>query len=142
MCMEQVVTRNEEETIAVGKKFSERLTAGDVVALFGDLGSGKTRFVKGVSLGLGIHEHVTSPTFIVVNEHFGGRLPLYHFDFYRLKNIAELQEIGFDEYLDKGGVCLLEWAEIIQEELPTKRYDVHFSLGEKEHERYITIEQR
>lgn len=140
--MEQVLTRNEEETIAVGKKFAERLKAGDVVALFGDLGSGKTRFAKGVSLGLGISDLVTSPTFVLVNEHFGGRLPLYHFDFYRLKNIAELQEIGFEEYLDKEGICLLEWAEIIQEKLPPKRYDVHFSLGEKEQERYITIEQR
>lgn len=140
--MEHVLTRNEEETLAFGRKFAQRLKAGDVVALFGDLGSGKTRFVKGVSLGLGISDLVTSSTFVVVNEHFGGRLPLYHFDFYRLKNLAELQEIGFEEYIDKDGVCLLEWAELIQEKLPPKRYDVHLSLGEKENERFITIEQR
>lgn len=140
--MEQLLTHSEEETIAVGEKFAGRLQAGDVVALFGDLGSGKTRFVKGVSLGLGVKEHVTSPTFVVVNEHLDGRIPLYHFDFYRLRSLDELQEIGFDEYVYGNGVCLLEWADAIQEKLPLKRYDVHLSLGTQENERLISIEQR
>jgi tRNA threonylcarbamoyladenosine biosynthesis protein TsaE len=140
--MEHLVTRSEAETISAGEKFAERLIAGDVVALFGDLGSGKTRFAKGVSLGLGVKEHVTSPTFVVVNEHLGGRVPFYHFDFYRLRNLQELQEIGFDDYVYGNGVCLLEWAEAIQERLPLKRYDVHLSFGSHENERLITIEQR
>lgn len=140
--MEKIITHSEQETIEKGKQFSQRLKIGDVVALFGDLGSGKTRFAKGISLGLGVKEHVTSPTFVVVNEHLDGRIPLYHFDFYRLRTIAELQEIGFDEYIYGDGVCVLEWADMIQEKLPPKRYDIHLSLGVNEQERTIIIEQR
>lgn len=140
--MEKFVTHNEEETISAGKHFSNTLKPGDAVALYGDLGSGKTRFVKGISLGLGITEHVTSPTFVVVNEHRGGKIPLYHFDFYRLRSIGELREIGFDEYIEGNGICVFEWAEMIVEKLPARRYDVHLSLGETEMSRIITIEKR
>jgi tRNA threonylcarbamoyladenosine biosynthesis protein TsaE len=140
--VEQFVTHSEEETIDAGRAFSEKLKPGDVVALYGDLGSGKTRFVKGISLGLGIKEHVTSPTFVVVNEHHGGRIPLYHFDFYRLRSIGELREIGYDDYIEGNGVCVLEWAEMIREKLPAQRYDVQLSLGETEMSRIITIEKR
>jgi tRNA threonylcarbamoyladenosine biosynthesis protein TsaE len=137
--MKQIVTHNENETIEAGKVFAQQLISGGVVALFGDLGSGKTRFAKGISSGLGLIENVTSPTFTIVNEHIGGRLPLYHFDFYRLRSVSELDEIGFDEYIYGNGVCVLEWADIIQPKLPLKRFDVHFALGENEHDRIITI---
>ncbi len=137
--MQKIVTHNESETIEAGKLFSGQLTSGSVVALYGDLGSGKTRFAKGISNGLGLIENVTSPTFTIVNEHIGGRFPLYHFDFYRLKTITELDEIGFDEYIFGNGVCVLEWADMVLEKLPLKRFDIHFLLGDNENDRIITI---
>ncbi len=137
--MKRIVTHNGSETIEAGKIFAKKLIPGNVVALFGDLGSGKTRFAKGISRGLGLNENVTSPTFTIVNEHIGGRLPLYHFDFYRLRSISELDEIGFDEYIFGNGVCVLEWADMVREKLPSKRFDVHFSLGESENDRIITM---
>ncbi len=137
--MREITTYSETETIDVGKNFSSTLNAGDVVALYGDLGTGKTRFVKGISIGFGVKERVASPTFIVVNEHLDGRLPLYHFDFYRLRSIAELEEIGFEEYLYGDGVCVIEWADLIEKKLPSPRYDVRFFYGNSEHERAITI---
>ena len=140
--MTRIVTHNEEETIKSGEEFSRQLTPGSVVALIGDLGTGKTRFVKGISLGLGVKETVTSPTFTIVNEHLDGRIPLYHFDFYRLKTIAELDEIGYEEYIFGNGICVLEWADMIQTKLPVKRFDVYCSLGSHETERIITIGKR
>ncbi|MFA6541399.1 MAG: tRNA (adenosine(37)-N6)-threonylcarbamoyltransferase complex ATPase subunit type 1 TsaE [Bacteroidota bacterium] len=140
--MHRIVTHSEDETIAEGERFAGRLKPGDVVALFGDLGSGKTRFTKGISRGLGVHEQVTSPTFVVVNEHRGGRYPLYHFDFYRMRSVDELQEIGFEEYLYGSGVCIIEWAEMVERYLPAVRYDVSFELGSTENERTIMIEER
>lgn len=138
---ETFTTQNEEETIRLGEHFAQRLQPGDVVALYGDLGSGKTRFTKGISRGLGIRETVTSPTFVVVNEHLDGRMPLYHFDFYRIRTIAELDEIGFDEYINRAGVCVVEWAELIRPRLPEHRYDIQCALGKNENERTITIEK-
>jgi len=137
--IENIVSSSEEETIRAGEQFSVRLKPGDVVAVYGDLGSGKTRFVKGISRGLGIAEKVTSPTFVVVNEHFGGMIPLYHFDFYRLRSVKELEEIGFDDYLFGDGVCVLEWADLIREKLPDRRYDVHCAFGDRETVRIISI---
>lgn len=140
--MQRIVTRNEEETIAAGAALAAGLNAGDVVALYGDLGSGKTRFVKGLSKGLGVAEHVTSPTFTIVNEHRDGRMPLFHFDCYRLRTPSELDELGFEEYIDGGGVCVVEWAEVIEERLPESRIDVRITPGADEQERIITIEHR
>ncbi|MFA6437899.1 MAG: tRNA (adenosine(37)-N6)-threonylcarbamoyltransferase complex ATPase subunit type 1 TsaE [Bacteriovoracaceae bacterium] len=140
--MERIVTYTESATIESGAIFSEQLKAGDVVALYGDLGSGKTRFVKGISRGLGVRETVASPTFTIVNEHYEGRLPLYHFDCYRLRSVTELEEIGFDEYIYGSGVCVVEWAEIIETRLPERRFDVRITPGKEEQERMITIEHR
>lgn len=137
----EFITHSDEETIEMGKNFSFQLTSGDIVALYGDLGSGKTRFVKGISIGFGVKEQVTSPTFIVVNEYLNGRLPLYHFDFYRLKSLHELQEIGFYEYLYGNGVCVIEWADMIQQKLPSPRYEIRFSYGALPNIRIITIAQ-
>jgi len=135
----EIITHSEEETISAGKNFSTELKVGDVVALYGDLGSGKTRFVKGISMGFGVKERVTSPTFIVMNEHLDGKLPLYHFDFYRLKSLAELEEIGFDEYLFGNGVCVIEWADTVEKTLPASRYSIRFSYRALENERKIDI---
>lgn len=140
--MERVVTHSESETIDAGTAFAAQLTQGSVVALYGDLGSGKTRFVKGISRGLGVKETVTSPTFTIVNEHRDGRLPLFHFDCYRLRTVSELDEIGFDEYIYGFGVCVVEWAEIIEERLPEQRFNIRITAGADEYERTITIERK
>lgn len=134
-------TQSEEETIALGVDFAKRLSPGSIVALFGELGTGKTRFIKGICRGLGVHEHVASPTFTIVNEYNGTGIKVYHFDFYRMKSVLELQEIGFDEYLEDDGVCLIEWADRVQDFLPQHRYDVHMTLGNEENVREIVIDE-
>ncbi len=101
-----------EETEALGSALSARLTAGAVVAFSGDLGAGKTAFVRGLARGLGVSERVTSPTFTIVNEYESGRLPLFHFDLYRLSGPDDLFEIGWEDYMDRGGVCAVEWSEV------------------------------
>lgn len=138
--MDRIVSHSEKETIDAGAAFASRLQPGDVVALEGDLGTGKTRFTKGISRGLGIAEMVTSPTFTIVNEHRGGRMPLFHFDCYRLRTPAELDELGFEEYLYGSGVCVVEWAELIASRLPRQRWTVRCTLGASPDERIITIE--
>ena len=110
-----VNTRSPEETELTGQTLSKTLSAGAVVALFGELGAGKTAFVRGLARGLGIAERVTSPTFTIVNEYTSGRLPLFHFDMYRLKSADELFDIGWEDYLARGGVCVVEWSENVQD---------------------------
>lgn len=117
--MATIISHSVEETIAAGKAFAATLRSGDVVALSGDLGAGKTHFVKGIAQGLGYSGEVTSPTFSLVHEYNGGQVPCFHFDFYRLTNAAELPGIGFDEYLEEGGgVSVIEWAERFPEQIP------------------------
>ncbi len=135
-------THSEEETVNAGEEFSRRLNLGSVVALTGDLGAGKTHFTKGISRGLGITENVASPTFTIISEHRGGRMPLYHFDCYRLRTPAELDEMGFEEYIFGNGVCVIEWAEMIEERLPQRRFDVTITLGDTNTERTIEIRER
>ena len=106
-------TACEEETEAVGAALAETLRPGDVVALYGDLGAGKTAFVRGLARGLGVRETVSSPTFTIVNE-YPGKIPLFHFDMYRLRDEQELFDIGWEDYLDRGGVCALEWSERVE----------------------------
>jgi tRNA threonylcarbamoyladenosine biosynthesis protein TsaE len=108
--MATITSHSPGETFALGRRFAERLRPGDVVALDGDLGAGKTQFVKGLAAGLGHDGEVTSPTFTLVHEYTGGRLPLFHFDFYRMESEAEVLRIGLDDYLDAGGVAAIEWA--------------------------------
>ena len=140
--MYRFVTHSEAETVNAGEEFSRRLMPGSVVALTGDLGAGKTHFTKGISRGLGITDNVASPTFTIINEHRSGRMPLYHFDCYRLRTPAELDEMGFEEYIDGDGVCVIEWAEMIEERLPEKRYEIIITLGENSTERTIEIRER
>ena len=109
----EVITNSPEETEDLGAALAERLEAGTVVAFTGDLGAGKTAFVRGLARGLGIPDRVTSPTFTIVNEYEGGRLPLFHFDMYRLGSEEELFDIGWEDYLRRGGVCAVEWSEHI-----------------------------
>jgi tRNA threonylcarbamoyladenosine biosynthesis protein TsaE len=134
-----VVTHSADETLQLGKSFASSLRPSDVVALYGNLGSGKTQFAKGVCLGLGVQRHVVSPTFTILNEYAEGKYPVYHFDFYRLRSLSELAEVGFDEYLFGDGVCLLEWANLVEQVLPAERYDVTLEAGENRDQRIIQI---
>ena len=104
-------THSAAETEALGERLAARLTGGEVIAYTGDLGAGKTAFTRGLARGLGITDRVTSPTFTIVNEYEGGRLPLFHFDMYRLSSSDELYDIGWEDYLERGGVCAVEWSE-------------------------------
>jgi len=105
-----ITTNNESETINEGEKLGHTLKPGAVVALYGELGAGKTAFTKGIAAGLGIGMNVTSPTFTIVNE-YPGKTPIFHFDMYRLESEAELFDIGWDDSLERGGVCVVEWSE-------------------------------
>ena len=113
-----------EETLAIGRILSESLEPGDIICLKGDLGAGKTHLVKGISSGLGISEHVVnSPTFTLIHE-YKGRLPVYHFDLYRVKDVSELRDIGTEDYLYGQGVCIVEWPEILENDLPANAVHV------------------
>jgi len=107
-----------EETFALGRSIGEKAKPGDIYLLSGNLGVGKTVFTQGVAAGLGIREPVSSPTFTIVQEYTDGRLPFYHFDVYRIDDVEEMEEIGYDDYFFGGGVCMIEWAELIREILP------------------------
>lgn len=111
-------TWTENETFALGKKLGEKAQAGQIFALLGDLGVGKTIFTKGVACGIGISEPVSSPTFTIVQIYEEGRLPFYHFDVYRIADPEEMDEIGYGDYFFGGGICLVEWANLIEELMP------------------------
>lgn len=111
-------TASSSETFALGKRFGEEATAGEIICLSGDLGVGKTVFTQGLAKGLGIEEPVTSPTFTIVEQHTEGRLPLYHFDVYRIGDISEMDEIGYEDCFFGDGICLIEWAELVEEIIP------------------------
>lgn len=119
-----IETRSPEETFELGKKIGEAAKPGQVYTLNGDLGVGKTVFTQGVAAGLGITEPVSSPTFTIVQVYEEGRLPFYHFDVYRIGDIEEMEEIGYDDYFFGEGICLIEWAELIRDILPEKRIEV------------------
>lgn len=116
--MASTILPSAEATVAFGRDFAASLRAGDVLALNGDLGAGKTHFVKGLAAGLGTTSAVTSPTFTLIHEYLGGRLPLFHLDLYRLETGDELLRIGLDDYLDSSGVLAIEWAEKFPALLP------------------------
>jgi len=125
-----IITYSEEETIHEGEKLGRKLRRGAVVALYGDLGAGKTAFTRGLAAGLGIGMNVSSPTFTIVNE-YPGDIPLFHFDMYRLDSEGELFDIGWDDYHDRGGVCVVEWSEKVPGAFPPEAVSVRFTnLGE------------
>jgi tRNA threonylcarbamoyladenosine biosynthesis protein TsaE len=110
---------SEEETYLFGMRLADQLKPGDILALVGDLGAGKTQLTKGITAGLGSAAEVSSPTFALVQEYVGGRLPVYHFDLYRLESQGELWNIGWDDYLEGNGVCVVEWADKFPHALPS-----------------------
>ena len=140
MPSQRFITNSPEETEALGARLARALEPGAVVAFTGDLGAGKTAFVRGLARGLGIRDRVTSPTFTVVNEYEGGRLPLFHFDLYRLGSADELFDIGWEDYLARGGVCAVEWSERMEELLEPGTIRVDLRRGEDEDRRVITVE--
>ena len=113
----EFITNSPEETEKIGAAIGKIIPAGTVLAYRGDLGAGKTAFTRGLARGLGFTEAVTSPTYTIVNEYLGGRLPLFHFDMYRLSCSDELYDIGWEDYLSRGGVCAVEWSEIVEDAL-------------------------
>ena len=134
----EYISNSPAETEALGEALAARLTAGTVVAFTGDLGAGKTAFTRGLARGLGVPDRVTSPTFTIVNEYEGGRLPLFHFDMYRLGSSDELFDIGWEDYLARGGVCAVEWSEIVSDALEDGGRRVDLRRGAGEGERIIT----
>lgn len=113
-----------EKTIKLGKNLGSLVNSGDIICLNGELGTGKTHFVKGVALGLGIDDYITSPTFNIVNEYQGKKHKLYHFDVYRVHDPDEIAAIGFDEYIFNDAVSIIEWANLIEEIIPKERLDI------------------
>ena len=130
MKLRVVSTDSAEGTLTIAIALGALVREGDVICLSGDLGAGKTTFTQGLALGLGIPEDVpvSSPTFTIVAEHRSGRVPLYHFDVYRLSGPDDLLDIGFDDYLETGGVTVIEWADKIAEALPDDRLDITISI--------------
>lgn len=139
-----VETFSSQETYALGERLAKEAKPGQVFTLIGDLGVGKTVFTQGIASGLGIDEPICSPTFTIVQEYYSGRLPFYHFDVYRIGDVEEMDEVGFDDYVYGDGVTMIEWANLIQDILPEKYTQI---LIEKDLEkgfdyRKITIEEK
>ena len=136
----EFVTHSREETEKLGARLADALAGGTVVAFTGDLGAGKTAFVSGMARALGVADRVTSPTFTIVNEFEGGRLPLFHFDMYRLGSADELFHIGWEDYLARGGVCAVEWSENVAEAIEDDAVRVSIVRGNGDDDRIITVE--
>lgn len=132
-------TNSPAETERLGQYLAERLEPGQVVAFQGTLGAGKTAFIRGIARGLGVTEPVTSPTYTIVNEYGSGRVPLFHFDMYRLSGPEDLFDIGWEDYLERGGICVVEWSERVLEALE-RPILVKIEKLEQENARKITME--
>lgn len=133
--MPTIILHDEKETIAFGERLGQLLKAGDLITMEGDLGAGKTTLTKGIGLGLGVKRVINSPTFNILKD-YQGRIPLYHLDVYRLEGVS--QELGFEEYYDGDGVCVIEWAQFIEDELPKERLEI--TLKHIGQERELTMQ--
>ena len=133
----QYITNSPAETEAVGAALGKILKPGTVIAYRGDLGAGKTAFTRGLARGLGSSEMVTSPTYTIVNEYLGGRMPLFHFDMYRLASSDDLWDIGWEDYLDRNGVCAVEWSENVEDALEDPIIITIEKLGEESRRIYL-----
>ena len=134
----EIKLNNLEETNEFGIRLGENLIVGDILCLNGDLGAGKTTLSKSIGLGLGVSEYITSPTFSLINQ-YSGRIPVYHFDVYRLENVDELFDLGFDEYFYGSGVCIIEWADKIEKMIPKERIVIDIEKGNNSNERIIKL---
>ena len=133
--IKEVIIKDESETKQFGLNFGKDLKKGDVVALIGDLGTGKTTLTKYIGEGLGITEMITSPTFTIIQEYYSGKLPLYHFDVYRINDIEEMAELGYEEYFYGDGVTIIEWADQIMEIIPEQAIVINIEYGKTPDER-------
>ena len=138
MTTETKLLRSEQEVEAYGIRLGREARPGQVIALTGDLGAGKTTLTKAIARGLGISETVTSPTFTIVKEYRSGRLPLFHFDVYRIGDVEEMYELGYEEYFFGDGVCVVEWADLIEELIPEDALRISIAYGQNEEERVYT----
>lgn len=140
----QYESHSAQETFRIAEALAQKAEPGEVFCLSGDLGVGKTVFTKGFAKGLGICEPVSSPTFTIVQVYEDGRMPLYHFDVYRISDAEEMEEIGYQDYFYGDGVCLIEWAELVPEILPERRYTIRIrkDLSKGTEYRLIDIERR
>ena len=134
----EIKLNNLEETNEFGIRLGENLIVGDILCLNGDLGAGKTTLSKSIGIGLGVDEYITSPTFALINQ-YSGRIPVYHFDVYRLENVDELFDLGFDEYFYGGGVCIIEWADKIDKMIPKERIVIDIEKGNNPNERILKL---
>ncbi|XTR37752.1 tRNA (adenosine(37)-N6)-threonylcarbamoyltransferase complex ATPase subunit type 1 TsaE [Paraclostridium tenue] len=135
--MVKIYLENEEQTKAIGYKLGQLLTPKSVVCLIGDLGAGKTTMTQSLAKALEVDDYITSPTFNIVNE-YEGRMPLYHFDVYRIGSSDEMYDIGFDEYIDGDGVCIIEWANLIEDILPNEYLYIEMNYKETGREMILT----
>lgn len=133
----ELITKSAEETIQLGRKIGAFLLSNEVIALTGTLGAGKTTLIQGIAEGLGVKDYVTSPTFIIINE-YRGRTPFYHIDLYRLDEIKDMEDLGIEEYFERGGVCVIEWAEKLKEILPERAERIRIDVV-AENERKIFL---
>ena len=137
----EIISNSDKDTIEFAKSVARAISDGSVLNLVGDLGAGKTTFTKGLALGMGCGETVTSPTFTILNEYLQGERNLFHFDFYRIEDPGELMELGFEEYFSSpNGVTVVEWAERAPQLLPNKYYEINFSKIDDD-KRKITFEE-
>ena len=135
--MVKIYLENEEKTREIGSKLGELLTPKSVICLIGDLGAGKTTMTQSLARALGVDDYITSPTFTIVNE-YEGKMPLYHFDVYRIETPEEMYDIGFDEYIDGDGVCIIEWANLIEDILPDEYLYIEMNYKETGREMILT----
>ena len=133
------LSKSYEETQKIASEFAKKLKPGDVITLDGDLGAGKTAITGGLAKGLGINGYVTSPTFTIVNEYRNGSLPLFHFDVYRIESMDDLYDIGWEDYINQGGICVVEWADIIRDGLELPYYEIRITKQGNDDERQISI---
>ncbi|WAW14666.1 tRNA (adenosine(37)-N6)-threonylcarbamoyltransferase complex ATPase subunit type 1 TsaE [Peptostreptococcus equinus] len=129
--MKKIFLKNEDSTIKLGQKIAKLLFEGAILCLNGDLGAGKTCMTRSIAHSLGIEEDITSPTFTIINEYEEGRLKLYHFDVYRIGESVEMYDIGFEDYINSNGVCIIEWSNIIEDILPKERLELYISYCEE-----------
>jgi len=132
----------EKELREYGEKLAKSLKPGDIIGLIGELGAGKTTLTQAIAAGLGVEENVNSPTFTLINEYYSGRLPLYHFDVYRLDAAVDLEGLGYQEYFYGNGVSIIEWADIIEEYIPVGAMMLRLEFGENENERILIEEKK
>lgn len=137
--MLKIVSQSAEQTHELGRQLGKLLQQGDIICLTGDLGAGKTAFTKGIGAGLEIKEFITSPTYTIINE-YEGRIPLFHFDVYRLEGVEEMYELGYEEYFFGDGTVVVEWADIVQDIIPQERLWITILRGKSEDSREIILD--